>query len=331
MKTTSASRAGRRLVLASLVCSATAAMPTLAASPGDYPNQPIRLVVPFTPGGTTDVLARMVAEGLRTRLGQTVVVDNKSGAGGNIGAAEVARSAPNGYTLLMATPGPLAINQFIYPSVGFDPEKLTAVAQVAVVPNILVASRQSGIKSIGDVMQRAKAEPGKWNYGSSGIGSTDHLAGELLKRMAKINITHVPYKGAAPAMRELMAGQLDLMIDNLPTALPMIESGAVVPIAVTTPVRSPSLPNVPAMAEVIPGYQMTAWFGLIAPAGTPPQRLQLLSEAVNDFLRQEGTRERLAKMGVQGTESTPAGFEKLIKSERLKFGDIVKSGNITLE
>lgn len=320
----------RRAVVAALMCSAVA-LPASAQNANDYPNQPIRLVVPFTPGGTTDLLARMVADGLRLRLGQSVVVDNKAGAGGNIGAAEVARSAPNGYTLLMATPGPLAINQFIYPNLGFDPDKLVPVAQVAVLPNILVASKKSGIKSVNDVIQRAKADPGKWNYGSSGVGSTDHLAGELLKRTAKIDVTHVPYKGAAPAMREVMAGQLDLMIDNLPTALPMIESGSVVPIAVTMATRSPALPNVPSIAETLPGYEMSAWFGLVAPAGTPPQVLQKLSAAVNDFMKQDATRERLAKMGVQGTESTPESFSKLVKTERAKFGDIVKTANITLE
>lgn len=320
----------RRAILASMLCCATA-MPVLAAPGSDYPNQVIRLVVPFTPGGTTDVLARMVAEGLRARLGQTVVVDNKAGAGGNIGTAEVARSTPNGYTLLMATPGPLSINQFIYPNVGFDPEKLVPVAQVAVVPNILVASKKSGITSVSDLIQRAKASAGTLNYGSSGVGSTDHLAGELFKRTAKVDVMHVPYKGAAPAMREVMAGQLDLMIDNLPTALPMIESGSVVPIAVTSATRSPALPNVPTVAETLPGYQMSAWFGLIAPAGTPPQVLQKLSAAVNDFLKEGATRERLAKLGVQGTESTPESFAQVIKAERVKFGGIVKSAGITVE
>ncbi|KAB2898942.1 MAG: tripartite tricarboxylate transporter substrate binding protein [Burkholderiaceae bacterium] len=320
----------RRLAVAAALCSAIA-LPALAAPGDDYPNQPIRLVVPFTPGGTTDLLARLVAEGLRSRLGQTVVVDNKAGAGGNIGAAEVARATPNGYTLLMATPGPLAINQFVYPSIGFDPERLTPVAQVAVVPNILVASKKSGIASVNDLIQKAKAAPARLNYGSSGVGSTDHLAGELLKHMAKVDITHVPYRGAAPAMREVMAGQLDLMIDNLPTALPMIESGAVVPIAVTLPSRTPALPQVPAIAETLPGYELGAWFGLVAPTGTPPQVLQKLSAAVNDLLKQESMRERLAKMGVQGTESTPESFAKTVKSERAKFSGIVKSAHISVD
>ena len=330
MKVNFAFGARRRALLVGMLCSAIAT-PVLASSGSDYPNQPIRLVVPFTPGGTTDVLARMVAEGLRASLGQTVVVDNRAGAGGNIGTAEVARAAPNGYTLLMATPGPLAINQYIYANIGFEPEKLVPVAQVAVVPNVLVASKKSGITNINDLIQRAKAEPGRWNYGSSGVGSTDHLAGELFKRTAKVDVTHVPYKGAAPAMREVMAGQLDLMIDNLPTALPMIENGSVVPIAVTTATRSPALPNVPTIAETLPGYQMSAWFGLIAPAGTPPQVLQKLSVAVNDYLKQGATRERLAKMGVQGAESTPESFAQLVKAERAKFGDIVKSADIKLD
>lgn len=330
MKVNFAFGARRRALLVGMLCSAIAT-PVLASSGSDYPNQPIRLVVPFTPGGTTDVLARMVAEGLRASLGQTVVVDNRAGAGGNIGTAEVARAAPNGYTLLMATPGPLAINQYIYANIGFEPEKLVPVAQVAVVPNVLVASKKSGITNINDLIQRAKTEPGRWNYGSSGVGSTDHLAGELFKRTAKVDVTHVPYKGAAPAMREVMAGQLDLMIDNLPTALPMIENGSVVPIAVTTATRSPALPNVPTVAETLPGYQMSAWFGLIAPAGTPPHVLQKLSAAVNDYLKQGATRERLAKMGVQGAESTPESFAQLVKAERAKFGDIVKSADIKLD
>lgn len=297
-----------------------------------YPSQPIRIVVPFAAGGTTDLLGRLVAEGLREKLGQNVVVDNKAGAGGNIGAAEVARSAPNGYTLLLATPGPLAINQYTYANPGYDAEKqFVPISNIAIVPNVLMASRASGIQSMRDLLARAKAQPGKLNYGSAGNGSTSHLAGELIKSTAHIDMVHIPYKGVAPAMNDLLAGQIDLMFDNLPTAMPMIEAGKVVPLGVSVKQRVNTLPNVPAIADALPGYEVASWFGLVAPAGTPDAVVQKLSKAVAEFVRSDATRERIAKMGAMADGNSPAEFGKLIRDEQVKFREIVKRANIRIE
>lgn len=313
------------------LCSALA-LAAAGAQAQDYPTQTLRIVVPFPAGGTTDILARMVAEGLRTRLGQTVVVDNKAGAGGNIGAAEVARSAADGYTLLLATPGPLAINKYAYANTGYDAEKqFIAVSNIAMVPNVLLASTQSGLKSLPELLARAKTAPGKLNYGSAGMGSTSHLAGELLKSAGKVSITHIPYRGVAPAMNDLMAGQIELMIDNLPTAMPMIEAGKVVALGVTVKERVATLANVPPIADTLPGYEVGSWFGLVAPAGTPEPVIRKLASALDDFLKQDSTRLRIAKMGAIADGGSPEKFTALIKAEQSKFREIVKRANIRVE
>lgn len=321
---------GIRLLFGTLFSALVLAAPGAQAQ--DYPTKTIRIVVPFSAGGTTDILARLVAEGLRARLGQPVVVDNKAGAGGNIGAAEVARSAPDGYTLLLATPGPLAINKYAYANTGYDAEKqFIAVSNIAMVPNVLLASTQSGLKTVPELLARAKAAPGKLNYGSAGTGSTSHLAGELLKNSGKVSITHIPYRGVAPAMNDLMAGQIELMIDNLPTAMPMIEAGKVVALGVTVKDRVTTLPNVPAIADTLPGYEVGSWFGLVAPAGTPSPVINKLANALDDFLKQDSTRARIAKMGAIPDGGSPEKFTVLIKAEQTKFREIVKRANIRVE
>jgi tripartite-type tricarboxylate transporter receptor subunit TctC len=323
----------RRTLLAALGGAFTLAGAAHAQAPAPaFPSQPIRIVVPFSTGGTTDLLARLVAEGLRTRLGQNVIVENKAGAGGNIGAAEVARAAPDGHTLLMATPGPLAINQYAYASTGFDAEKqFTAVANVALVPNVLMASTKSGLKTVPELIARAKAAPGKLNYGSAGNGSSSHLAVELLKSLAGVELQHIPYKGVAPAMTDLLAGQIEVMVDNLPTAMPMIESGKVVALGVTVAERVPTLPNVPPIAQTLPGYEVGSWFGLVAPTGTPPAAIRRIAGALDDFLKQPETRAAIAKMGAVPDGGSPEKFAALIKSEQAKFRDIVRRAKIRVE
>lgn len=319
----------RRRALILLAAAAWGLVMAVPAGAQTYPTQPIKIVVPFAAGGTTDLLARVVGEGLQSRLGQPVVIDNKGGAGGNIGSAEVARAKPDGYTLLMATPGPLAINQFVYASPGYDAEKqLTGVILVANVPNVLLAGPKSGIKSMADLLARARASPGKLNYGSAGNGSTSHLSGELLKQMAGISMTHIPYRGVAPAMADLMAGQIDVMFDNLPTAMPLIESGKVVPLGVTTKASQPALPKVPPIAASVRGYELSSWFGIAATAGTPAPVLTRLASDIDDLLKQEATRERLAKMGALPAGGTPDDFNRLIRSEQKRFGELVKRAGI---
>jgi tripartite-type tricarboxylate transporter receptor subunit TctC len=316
----------RRLLIAAALAALCCGTPALAQ---DFPSQTIRIVVPFATGGTTDVLARLMADGMSRRLGQSVIVDNKGGAGGNIGAAEVARSRPDGHTLLMATPGPLAINQYLYADPGYDAEKqLVGVTNVAVVPNVLMASKASGINSLADLLKRAKEKPGSLNYGSAGIGTTGHLALELLKTMANIEATHVPYRGAALALNDLMTGNIDLLIDNLPTSLPAIGDGRVVALGVTVLKRVPSVSAVPPIADTLPGFDVGSWFGFVAPAGTPKPVLDKIAATVKAVLADAEIREKVEKMGGIPDAGTPEAFDALIKQEQKKFKEIVLKANI---
>lgn len=308
----------------------SAAAPALAQ---DFPKrQAIRMVVPFAAGGTTDVLARLVADGMRAALGQSVVADNKGGAGGNIGAADVARAAADGYTIMMATPGPLAINQYIYPKPGFNAEKdFVAINNVAFVTNVLMASGKSGIKSLAELIEQARRAPGKFSYGSAGVGSTSHLAGEMLKSAAGIDLTHVPYKGVAPAMNDLLGGQIDLMFDNLPTALAHIKEGKVQALGVSSLQPSEALPRVPAIAATLPGYAIESWFGIVGPAGMAPAQLKQLEQAVGDALKNPELRRRIEALGARVDGSGSQGFAAFIKSEQQKFKQLIASANIRME
>ena len=244
------------------------------------------------------MLARLLAEELRAVLGQPVLVENKGGAGGNIGAAEVARAAGDGATLMMATPGPLAVNQYLYPKPGYNAEKdFSAINNVAFVANVLMASAQSGIRALRELIDRARAEPGRITYGSAGVGSTSHLAGELLAAAAGIDLTHVPYKGVAPAMNDLLGGQIDLMFDNLPTALAHIQSGKVTALGVSSPTPTTALPDVPAIASRLPGYEIESWFGIVGPASLPPKEVARLEGAIGQALQRPALRQRIEALG----------------------------------
>src|SRR4030095_4088305 len=246
-------------LVASLACAQT------------YPTKPIRLVVPFPPGGATDILARAVAQKLTETWGQSVVVDNRPGAGGNIGTELVAKAAPDGYTLEMGTVGTHAINASLYAKIPFDHVKdIAAVILVAGVPNVLVVNPSVPVNSVQELIAYTKANPGKLNFASSGAGTSIHLSGELFKVMAGVKMTHVPYKGSAPALQDLLGGQVQLMFDNLPPSLPQIKAGKLRALAVTSLARAPALPDVPTLSESgLPGFDASSWFGILAPAGTP--------------------------------------------------------------
>lgn len=306
------------------------ALPALAQA--GWPSRPVRLVVPFTPGGTTDLLARAMAPELQQRLGQAVVVDNKPGAGGNIGSAEVAK-ASDGHTLLMGTVGTHAINAALYPRLPYDPVKdFAPVTLVASVPNVLVLNPANaaryGIRSVADLVRVARANPGKLNMASSGNGTSIHLAGELFKAMTGSYMLHFPYRGSGPALMDLMAGNMDLMFDNLPSALPHIKAGKLLALAVTSAQRSPAVPELPTIAEAggapLKGFEASSWFGLLAPAGQSHDQVARLQREAAAALATPALRERLAGQGAVAGGGSSAEFAALIAAETAKWARVVK-------
>jgi tripartite-type tricarboxylate transporter receptor subunit TctC len=298
-----------------------------------YPNRSIRLVVPFAAGGTTDNLGRLIATRLSERLGQPVVVDNRSGAGGNIGTDLVAKSPADGYTLLLAGVATQSINVSLYKRLPFDPQKdFTAIAPFASVPNILVVNPKLPVKTVSELIAHTKNKPNSLFLGSAGSGTTNHLSGELFKSMTGSSFTHVPYKGSGPAMADLLANQVQLMFDNLPGSLPHVKSGAVRALAVTSAKRSPVLPEVPTMAEAgVPGYVVDVWFGLVAPKNLPKEVLIKLSEEIAQITQEKGMVEKLATLGATPLTSTPAEFAQKIQNDTLKWAKIVRESGATVD
>lgn len=320
------------LTLASLCVAPAWAQPA-------WPSKPIRLVVPFAPGGTTDLLARAIAPELQRALGQPVIVDNRPGAGGNIGSAEVAK-AVDGHTLLMGTVGTHAINAALYPKLPYDPIRdFAPVTLVAAVPNVLVLNpanaERLGIKSVADLIRVARANPGRLNMASSGNGTSIHLAGELFKRMTGTFMLHFPYRGSGPALLDLMAGNVDLMFDNLPSALPHIKSGKLLALAVTSARRSPAPPELPTVEEVggaaLKGYEASSWFGLFAPSSQPAEQVARLQRETAAALAQPAIRERLAAQGAVASGNSSAEFAAWIASETRKWAQVVKASGAQVD
>jgi len=309
------------------------ALVATAASAQTYPTKPIRLVVPFPPGGATDILARDVAQKLTEAWGQQVIVDNRPGAGGNIGSELVAKSAPDGYTLEMGTVGTHAINASLYAKMPYDHVKdFVPVILVAGVPNVLVVNPAVPANSVAELIAYAKANPGKLNFASSGNGTSIHLSGELFKFMAGVQMTHVPYKGSAPALQDLIGGQVQLMFDNLPPSLPQIKAGKLRALAVTSLARAPALPDVPTMAEAgLPGYEASSWFGVLAPAGTPPAIVTKLNAEIARWLATPEAKEKLSKQGANAAGGTPEDFAKHIAAETAKWAKVVKDSGAKID
>lgn len=324
----------RRAVLrAAAAISLGAALLPGAFAADNYPAKPITLVVPFAAGGTTDILARIIGQYLSEDLGQSVVIDNRAGAGGNIGAQMAARSKPDGYTLFMGTVGTHAINESLYKKLPFDPVKdFQPLSRVALVPNLLVANPKQPFKTVQELIDYAKANPGVVNFASSGNGSSIHLSGELFKQMAGVDMQHIPYRGSAPAVADLLGNQVAIMFDNMPSAISHVRSGKLVPIAVTTAERSPELPDVPTIAEAgIPGYEATSWFGLYVTAGTPEPVVAKLHASLVKALKDPKLVQKFADQGSTAYSETPEEFAAFMASETQKWAEVVKSSGASLD
>ena len=322
----------RRTVLQAIAAASLGAalMPAALAAEA-FPNKPITLVVPFVAGGTTDILARIVGQSLGEELGQPVIIDNRAGAGGNIGGQFAARSAPDGYTLFMGTVGTNSINEWLYKKMPFDPIKdLAPLTRVANVPNLLVANPAQPFKNVKELISYAQAHPGQVNFGSSGSGSSIHLSGELFKMMAKVDMIHIPYKGSAPAVTDLLGNQIAIMFDNMPSAIQHVRSGKLRPLAVTTAKRSPELPDVPTVAEAgVPGYEATSWFGLFAPTKTPADVQAKLHAAIIKVLQKPDVIKKIGDQGGEVVTESQAEFGKFIAAENEKWKQVVKTSGAT--
>jgi len=297
-----------------------------------YPNQPIKLIVPWPPGGGVDTSARIIAQPLAERLGQGIVIENRGGAGGNIGTEIAAKAKPDGYTLLMASSSPNAINIHIYAKLPFDPLKdFTSIGYVTAVPNILVVPGNAPHNTAQDLLAYIKANPGKVNYGSAGVGSSQHLAASMLITSTGASIVHVPYKGTGPAETDLIAGHIAMMLDTT-ACLPFVAGGRMKALAVASKSRNPALPNVPTFDEIgVPGVYSSAWYGIMAPAGLPQEIVNRINTELNAVLKSPEVRKKIADFGGEPGGGTPAEFDRFVASELRRYADIVKASGAKVE
>ncbi|MFZ4471362.1 MAG: Bug family tripartite tricarboxylate transporter substrate binding protein [Limnohabitans sp.] len=324
---------------AALVCALVAGA-SLSQAQSAWPNKQVRIVVPFAPAGTTDILARAIAPELSKAFGQTFFVDNKPGAGGNLGAENVAKSPADGYTLLMGTVGTHGINRALYEKMPYDPIKdFAPITLVAGVPNVMVVNaekaKERNINTVADFIAYAKANPAKLNMASSGNGTSIHLSGELFKSMSGTFMVHFPYKGSSPALLDLVGGATDVMFDNLPSSLQLIKSGKLKALAVTSSQRSGALPDVPTLEQAggaaLKGFDASSWFGLLAPAGTPPEIVARIQQEVSKALNSPAIKEKLLAQGAIPSGNTPAEFAKFIDSEHKKWAQVVKNSGAKVD
>ncbi|HKU99969.1 MAG TPA: tripartite tricarboxylate transporter substrate binding protein [Vineibacter sp.] len=321
-------------MLGSIVALIASATLTQAHDAGlRYPERPLRMVVPFAPGGTTDIFARLIAAKMSEDLGQPIVVDNKPGAGGNIGAESVARSAPDGYTLLIGTPGPLTINPSLLKSMPYDAARdFAAIGQMISVQSVLVVHPSTPFKTVRDLIEQARARPRQLSYAAPGVGSSPHLAMELFIAQAGVRIESIPYKGDAQALADLVGGQVPIMISNIAGVLPHIQSGKLRPLAVAGPRRSPQLPDVPTIAEAgLPGYAVSGWAGMLVPAGTPGPVVARLGSALNKALTATDVIAKIEQQSAEVATGSPEAFTAFLQAERARWADVIRTAGIAIE
>ncbi|VFR18522.1 Tricarboxylate transport protein TctC [plant metagenome] len=319
----------QRLLAACLGAATLATVPLAAQAADKWPTKPLRLIIPFAAGGNTDVVARLIAPHIEKAVGQTVVVENRPGAAGNIAAEFVAKADADGYTFLMGTVGTQAINYSIYKDIRFKAADFAPVTLVASVPNVLVVTPSMPVKSVKELIEYGRKNPGKLSFASSGAGSSIHLSGEMFKSREKIDMVHVPYKGSALAVTDLIGGQVNLMFDNLPTSLPHIQTGKLRALAVTSAQRSTNLPDVPTMAEAgVPNFEAGSWFGVLAPRKTSPEIIARIDDAIQKAMAQPEMRKRVIELGAVPMVKGPKEFDAFIGTEIEKWKAVVKDADI---
>lgn len=322
----------RRQLLERLAIAVTATGFSSLTRAQSFPSKPIRIVCPYPPGATTDTISRLMANALQTTSGVTVVVENKGGAGGNIGTEAVARSEADGYTLLLGALGPLTANEALYPKLPFNPGRdFTPLALAAVVPLIMVAHPSFPANTVAEAVKLLRASPGKFSYASAGNGTPQHLAAEMFKQLTGSAVVHIPYRGSGPALNDVMGGQVPLLFEASPAVLPLIKAGRVKALAVTTRERIASLPQVPTLKEAGIEADIGGWYGFLAPAGTPADRVAWLSEHMRKALAEPATQARLAELGSQKVDSSPQAFARLIESERKRWDTLIRERGIKID
>lgn len=319
----------KKVMLASVLI----AQALTAAANDVYPSKPIKFVVPYPPGGPTDAMARLIQGPLQTKLNTPVVIDNRGGAGGNIGSDYVAKSPADGYTILLAASGPMAVNKTLYKSVPFDPEKdFASIIQISAFPLVLEVHPSVPVTNLKQFLALAKERPGELSFASAGNGTPQHLAGELFNSTTGMKLQHIPYKGAGPALNDVVGGHVKVMFDILGSSVQYIKTGKLRALAVTTATRSPALPDVPTLAEAgLPGYSISGWHGIVAPAATPKPVISKLNQAINEIFADPGFKKRWEELGTPIVGGTPESFSTLMRSESAKLGKLVKDAGVTVD